>query len=109
MKNVLLVRSLSTWLVFAIVLSGFSLLKTDTLYAASKKKEVRIEVPASEVDINTAGLDELQTVRGIGPALAERILNYRREFGGFETLDDLANVRGIGGAKLRKIKAQVTL
>lgn len=61
------------------------------------------------VNINTADSEELQKVRGIGPSLAERILEYRELNGPFQSAEDLAHVRGIGGAKLQKIKTQIIL
>lgn len=59
------------------------------------------------VDINSAGLDELQTLPGIGPVLAQRILDYRRENGPFESFSDLANVEGIGDGIMDQIAEYV--
>ena len=61
------------------------------------------------VSINKATSEELQTVRGIGPALAERIIGYRDANGGFKSMDDLREVRGIGNLKFERIKSQLTL
>ena len=61
------------------------------------------------VNLNTSTSEQLQTIRGIGPALAERILNYRKEKGKFAKAEDLMNVRGIGEAKFEKIKNQVSI
>ena len=61
------------------------------------------------VSINKATLEELQTVRGIGPALAERIISYREANGGFKSLDQLKEVRWIGDMKFERIKNQLTL
>jgi competence protein ComEA len=52
------------------------------------------------IDINSAGSEELQTLPGIGPVLAERILQHRREFGPFERAEDLVQVKGIGDKTL---------
>ena len=66
---------------------------------------VQTERPAREeeiapvrvlVNINTATAEELETVTGIGPVLAQAILDYRAEHGDFQTLDELLEVRGIG-------------
>lgn len=64
---------------------------------------------AGPVDINTAGLAQLQTLPGIGPALAQRILDYRTQHGPFRSADDLQNVSGIGPSKYDEIKALVTV
>lgn len=60
------------------------------------------------VDINTADATSLETLDGIGPALAQRILTYRTAHGGFRTVNDLQNVTGIGPKKFAAIKANVS-
>lgn len=62
--------------------------------------------PRGPVDINTASLEELQTLRGIGPALAQRIIDYREEHGPFATVDELLEVKGIGEGTLEKFRDQ---
>ncbi len=59
------------------------------------------------VDPNRAGEAELQTLPGIGPALARRILESRRKEGPFRGPEDLLRVRGIGPATLERIRARV--
>ena len=61
------------------------------------------------VNVNRATTGELESIRGIGPMLAERIVKYREANGRFEHLEDLVRVPGIGQAKFEKIKSQVTL
>jgi competence protein ComEA len=61
------------------------------------------------VDINTADETGLETLNGIGPALAQRILDYRAAHGGFRSVNDLQNVTGIGPKKFAGIKAQVSV
>jgi competence protein ComEA len=57
------------------------------------------------VNVNTASFDELQTISGIGPATAQRIVDERRK-GPFKSLDDLqARVKGIGESRVRKMAA----
>ena len=59
------------------------------------------------VNINTATLEELQTIKGIGKKKAEAILQYRKEHGAFRTKEDLLQVNGIGKKALEAIESQV--
>lgn len=61
------------------------------------------------ISINTAGVEELCELDGIGKAMAQRIIDYRNENGLFQKTDDLLNVKGIGEAKLNKIRDQICL
>jgi len=61
------------------------------------------------VNINTADAALLETVPGIGPTIASRIIAYREENGPFERVDDLTKVAGIGPATMEKIKPFVTV
>lgn len=60
------------------------------------------------VDLNRAGLEELQTLPGVGPAIAERILARRRERP-FGSVDELIEVRGIGPATLERLREHATV
>ena len=60
--------------------------------------------PEGPVDVNAAGAEELQRLTGIGPALAQRIIDYREEHGPFRTVEDLLEVKGIGEATLEKFR-----
>lgn len=61
------------------------------------------------IDLNRAGFYDLQSLPGIGPVIAERILAYRDSVKRFEAVEDLLKVRGIGPVKLEKIKDRVTI
>ncbi|WP_420113722.1 helix-hairpin-helix domain-containing protein [Pseudactinotalea sp.] len=61
------------------------------------------------VDLNTADAAALETLPGIGPALAERILSWRTENGPFPSVDALTNVSGIGPATLARLRDLVTV
>jgi len=57
------------------------------------------------VDINTATVEQLQAVSGIGEKIAAEIVAYRNAHGVFQSVDDLVNVKGIGEKKLELIKS----
>ena len=61
------------------------------------------------ININTADLDQLQTLTGIGPTIAQRIIDYRTEHGPFGSVYDLLEVSGIGLVKLEAILDQITV
>ena len=66
-------------------------------------------VSASPINLNTASLEELDSLPGIGPAIAGRIIDYRENHGGFKTIEEITEVSGIGQATLAKIKDIVTV
>ena len=63
----------------------------------------------SKVNINTANQSELDSLPGIGPSIAQKIIDYREENGNFKTIEELQNVKGIGDAKYEEIKDRVTV
>lgn len=67
------------------------------------------EAPATPVDLNQATAEKLQEIPGIGPAMAERIIEWRREHGPFEKVEDLLNIRGIGEKTLEKLRPFVKI
>ncbi len=67
--------------------------------------------PAStgRININTATQAELESLPGIGPSLAQRILDYREQNGPFKTIEDIQNVKGIGPVTFERIKDLITV
>jgi competence protein ComEA len=64
---------------------------------------------AERVHLNTATLEELDTLPGIGPVTAQKILDYRTEHGAFSSVEELDAVPGIGPARLAELKEVVDL
>ena len=62
-----------------------------------------------KVNINTASQTELETLNGIGPSLAAKIIEFREKNGKFKSVDDLRNVTGIGESKFESIKKSVVV
>ena len=60
-----------------------------------------------KLDINTASVSELMTLKGIGQTYAERIVAYRTEHGPFSTVSELVQVKGIGNKILDKLESQI--
>lgn len=61
------------------------------------------------ISINSASISELCTLPGIGESTAEKIIEYRDNYGGFNSLEELKNISGIGEKKYEKIKELITL
>lgn len=84
-----------------VYLSGAPL-STEQLPQASGPRHGETET--GKVDVNTATASELEALPGIGPTLAQRIVDYRKENGPFETLEELMEVSGIGESKLEALR-----
>ena len=63
----------------------------------------------SKVNINTALQTELETLKGIGPSMALKIIKYRKENGKFNSIEEIKNVPGIGDAKFEAIKDDICI
>jgi competence ComEA-like helix-hairpin-helix protein len=71
---------------------------------AGRKKQ-----PAKPINLNTATSEELQVVPGIGPATADTVLQMRKSYGGFKSVDDLLAIRGLGAKRLEKMRKYLTV
>ena len=67
------------------------------------------EATAAKININTASVEELDQLSGIGPSLAKAIIDYRTKNGPFQQIEDINDVKGIGDALFEKIKEQITV
>ena len=66
-----------------------------------------VETGGGKVNINTANQTELETLPGIGPSTAQKIIDYRSKIGKFDSIEDIQNVNGIGDAKFENIKDNI--
>jgi len=100
----------SFWLV-PLLAFGVLLVAPQHVEAAknAEASPITSSISVAPVNLNKADLGELESVKGIGPALAGRILAYRDENGKFKSSEELMNVRGIGLAKFEKVKDQITV
>lgn len=76
---------------------------------APEEEDKSLPEESGPVNINTASQEELETLPGIGPALAQRIIAYREANGPFQSLDGLLEVKGIGEKTLEKFRNEITL
>ncbi|MGW3863930.1 ComEA family DNA-binding protein, partial [Streptomyces sp. NPDC005047] len=60
--------------------------------------------PAAPVSLNTATPDQLDTLPGVGPVLAQHIIDYRTQHGGFRSVDELREVNGIGERRFADLR-----
>jgi len=89
---------------------GASSLKVAPLETDGEDSKTASEpLPPSLIDINTAALEELTSLRYIGPTKAKSIIDYRTECGGFRSIDELTGVNGIGEATLARIRDNITV
>ena len=86
-----------------LALTMAALLVSGTAMAAGKP------APTAKVNLNTASVEQLTTLPGVGPKLAARIVEYRQKSGAFRSTQELINVQGIGEKSFAKIEAWLSV
>jgi competence protein ComEA len=81
----------------------------DSTPAPAGSSAARAIDPGQLVNINTAAAPELDLLPGIGPSLAQKIIEHREAFGPFTSVEELINVSGIGPVKLEELRDLITV
>jgi competence protein ComEA len=77
--------------------------------AAAPQDAADTKAVGAAVTLNTASASQLEAVPGIGPKMAQRIVEYRQKNGAFKKIEELMNVKGIGEKSFLKLKAHITV
>jgi competence protein ComEA len=93
----------------ARVLNDGEQIYVDLTVVNSSGQRVSKKIASGPININRATLRQLDSLDGIGPVIASRIIDYRKKNGSFLTIDDLQKVSGIGAAKFAQIKSKVRI
>lgn len=83
-----------------------SVVQNNSTYSSNGNNSDKV---STLININTADLEQLKEITGIGNIKAQSIIDYREANGGFKSLEELKNVDGIGDKTFEKIKEQITL
>ena len=93
----------------ARVLNDGEQIYVDSTVVSGNGVRVSKTVRSGPININRATAQQLDALDGVGPVIAQRIVDYRKINGSFLTIDDLQKVSGIGAAKFAQIKAKVRI
>ncbi len=89
-----------------LLMIGFALAVCPTAALAQQGKAPGT---GEKINLNTATIEQLQTLPGIGPATAKSILDYRAKVGKFNKVEEILNIKGIGEKKYQQIKDRLTV
>jgi len=92
-------------LVLAMVLAAAPMVRA----AGGRQDSADAKAAGTVVNLNTATASQLEALSGIGPKMAQRIVEYRQKNGAFKKVEELMNVKGIGEKSFLKLKPQLTV
>jgi len=92
-----------------VVKDGEQIYVNPTVRTVNGKRIIKKVVPRGPININRASAKEFDSLVGIGPVIARRIVEYRRVNGPFMAIEDLEKVSGIGSAKFEELKSKISV
>ena len=92
-----------------LAICGTFLLTSPALEASTQSTQAEAQAASKAINLNLATAEQLETLPGIGPKVAERIIEHRTKNGGFKRIEDLMNVKGIGEKSFLKLKPLVAV
>jgi competence protein ComEA len=99
----------SVVLITGITLCALATYSNVTIAAPSEEKAKTVQMHMQKLNLNTATVEQLVSLPGIGKKKASAIVDYRQKNGKFKSLEDLTAVKGIGTKMLEKLKDQLVV
>lgn len=104
-----LILTLAIWTMTTSAFANQCYADPKLAYQALIAKQTAQKTLSERVNINTASMGELATLKGVGAKTAQAIVDYRESVGRFESVDDLTKVKGIGEKTLEKNRHRLTV